>query len=222
MKTLGYSFTKFVIITFVASTAGGCGGDSSLMGGNDPATNTGSTNTAPTISGTPPLNVKIGETYSFTPTASDADNDTLTFSIQNKPTWAAFDSTSGKLSGSPTAGDVRSYTNISISVSDGKASASLSGFSIDVSDVGNFSITLSWTPPTENVDNSPLMDLAAYKFYYGLSEGNYPNEIYIDNPGLSSYTVQNLTANTYYFVVTAINQNGAESAFSNVVAWTAQ
>jgi len=126
------------------------------------------------------------------------------------------------LSGSPAVGDVRSYSDIIIAVTDGTATTALPSFAIDVTDSGNFSVTLSWTPPTENVDNSPLMDLAAYKFYYGLSEGNYPNEIYIGNPGLSSYTVQNLTANTYYFVVTAINQSGVESTFSNVVAWDAR
>lgn len=218
MNALGDSLTRLVSLTVVISILGACsGGDSDTV--DNPS---GGTNTAPTISGNPSLNVKIGETYTFTPTASDADGDALTFSIQNKPSWVNFDSATGSLSGSPAVGDVRSYSDIIIAVTDGTATTALPGFAIDVTDSGNFSVTLSWTPPTENVDNSPLMDLAAYKFYYGLSEGNYPNEIYIGNPGLSSYTVQNLTANTYYFVVTAINQSGVESTFSNVVAWDAR
>lgn len=90
------------------------------------------------------------------------------------------------------------------------------------SDIGSFSATLSWTPPTQNDDESPLMNLAGYKIYSGPSEGQYTNEEFINNPGLSAYTVQNLTANSYYFVVTAINGTGAESDFSNVVEWTAQ
>ena len=91
-----------------------------------------------------------------------------------------------------------------------------------VTGTGGSSVTLSWTPPTENADNSPLRDLAGYKFYYGLSDGDYPNSIYINNAGLSSYTVSNLPANTYYFVVTAVNEGGAESAFSNATVWVSQ
>ena len=45
-------------------------------------------NRAPTISGSPRTSITAGTFYSFRPTASDLDGDTLTFSIQNKPTWA--------------------------------------------------------------------------------------------------------------------------------------
>lgn len=223
MNMLNNGFTKLAALTVLISTLGGClNEDPGTDIVKDPTTDTGTTNSTPTISGAPFLNVKIGATYSFTPTASDADGDSLTFSIENMPTWASFTASTGTLSGTPTFGDIRNYSNIIISVSDGTASASLSAYAIEVTDVGSFSVTLSWMPPTQNEDDSALLDLAAYKFYYGLSEGNYPNEIYIDNPGLSSYTVENLTANTYYFVVTAISQSGAESIFSNVVTWDVQ
>jgi len=72
-------------------------------------------NHAPTISGTPATAILVdtsysftptasdadNDTYSFTPTASDADNDTLLFSITNKPSWASFDTATGELSGTP-------------------------------------------------------------------------------------------------------------------------
>ena len=144
----------------------------------------------------------------------------MTFSVANQPSWASFDTATGALTGIPTFGEAGSYASIGISVSDGTANSSLPQFQIDVTDSGNLSATLSWTPPTQNADNTPLMDLAGYKFYYGPAEGNYPNSVVVNNPGLSSYTVQNLTANTYYFVITAVNQNGAESGFSNVAMWT--
>ena len=51
---------------------------------------TGGSNSAPTISGTPPTAIKISELYSFAPSASDANGDNLTFSIQNMPRWASF------------------------------------------------------------------------------------------------------------------------------------
>jgi hypothetical protein len=54
----------------------------------DPSQGQAPTNSEPTISGAPPNAVKTGDDYSFTPTASDADGDALTFSIDNKPNWA--------------------------------------------------------------------------------------------------------------------------------------
>ena len=59
--------------------------------------------------------------------ANDADNDTLGFTIQNRPSWASFDTATGRLSGTPTSANVGAFNNIVISVSDGRASASLAG-----------------------------------------------------------------------------------------------
>ena len=70
------------------------------------------------------------------------------------PDWASFYSATGELSGQPTLGNIGSYSNISISVSDGTASASLSGFTISVNQMSNLSATLSWTAPTQNEDGS--------------------------------------------------------------------
>lgn len=172
-------------------------------------------NGTPTISGNPDSAVKIGDSYSFTPTASDPDGDTLTFSVQNKPIWAAFDEATGRLSGTPTLGNVGTYDGITISVSDGTSSSSLSAFSVTVTQVSLGSATLSWTAPTQNDDGSVLTDLAGYKIYYGTATGSYQNTVRIDNPGLVTYVVDNLTPDTYYFVSTAFNSNGVESVFSN-------
>lgn len=46
-------------------------------------------NYPPTISGSPATRVNAGSSYSFTPIASDPDDDPLTFSITNKPSWAS-------------------------------------------------------------------------------------------------------------------------------------
>ncbi len=70
---------------------------------------------------------------------------------------------------------------------------------------------ISWQPPTENVDNTPLTDLAGYRIYYGVSSGSYSAPIVIDNPGLSSYLIESLASATWYFSMTAVNSNGIES-----------
>ncbi len=172
-------------------------------------------NSAPTISGTPPSAIKISERYSFTPSASDPDGDNLSFSILNKPRWAVFDAATGNLSGVPNQGDEGTYANIDISVSDGSLSASLPTFSVDVTQVALGSVTLSWTPPTQNEDGSALADLAAYKFYYGTSPGSYSNQVRVDSPGITMYMLENLTPATYYVAATVISTAGMESAFSN-------
>ena len=177
-------------------------------------------NSAPQITGTPDTNVTVGQNYLFTPTASDVDGDQLTYSIQNRPGWGQFNTSTGALSGSPQSGDVGSYANITISVSDGSLTNSLTGFAITVNQISTGSATLSWIPPTENDDGTPLTDLAGYKIYYGTTPGSYPNQITINNPGIASYVVDNLTSNTWYFVSTSFNSTGVESPFSNVATRT--
>ena len=177
-------------------------------------------NSAPQISGTPGNAVNVGQAYSFTPTANDADGDTLVFTIQNPPSWAQFDSATGALTGTPQVGDAGSYPGIVITVDDGNQTASLQAFSITVSQVAMGSATLSWTPPTQNADGSPLNNLAGYRVYYGTSPGTYPNMELVNNPGVSSYVVNGLTTGTWYFVSTTVNTDGIESAFSNMASKT--
>ena len=108
---------------------------------------TGSPNQPPTISGTPPSTATVGAAYSFAPTASDPDGGTLTFAIQNRPSWATFNATTGRLTGTPAAANVGTFPNIAISVSDGAASASLPAFTITVNAAPNRPPTISGTPP---------------------------------------------------------------------------
>jgi hypothetical protein len=76
-------------------------------------------------------------------------------------------------------------------------------------------VTLSWTPPTQNEDGTALTDLAGYWIYWGTSPGSYPDSVKIDNPGLSTYVVDNLVPGTYEFVATSFNASGVESVYSN-------
>jgi hypothetical protein len=180
------------------------------------------TNGAPVISGTPSTSVMQGTAYSFQPTASDPNGNTLTFSITNAPSWATFSTTTGRLQGTPTAANVGTFSNIVIRVSDGTATTALPAFNITVLAVASGSATLSWTPPTTNTDGSPLTNLAGYRVYWGPSAGTYPNSVTVNNPGLSSYVVSNLAPGTYHFTVTAVNSSGVESARSNSGSKTIQ
>ncbi|MCU7892132.1 MAG: putative Ig domain-containing protein [Candidatus Thiodiazotropha sp. (ex Ustalcina ferruginea)] len=107
-------------------------------------------NNPPAISGSPSTQVAEGQSYNFRPNANDADNDNLTFSIVNSPSWASFNRSTGLLSGTPGSNDAGTISNIRISVSDGNATASLNAFSITVTDTAdpNQAPTISGTPPT--------------------------------------------------------------------------
>lgn len=107
-----------------------------------------SSNAAPTISGRPSTTATAGTAYSFTPTANDPDGGTLTFSITNRPSWATFSTSTGRLQGTPTAANVGIYGNIVIRVSDGRDSAALAAFSITVSDAPNRAPTIGGAPGT--------------------------------------------------------------------------
>jgi hypothetical protein len=196
------------------------------LANNPPAGNSpppsGTGNSAPRITGTPITSVLQGTAYVFGPSATDADGNTLTFSVANLPSWAAFNSSTGQLTGTPTAANVGAYNNITISVSDGSASASLAAFNIQVVATATGSATLTWTPPTQNTDGSALTNLAGYKVYWGTSQGNYTNSVTIANPGLATYVVDQLTPARWYFVVTAYSNAGFESGYSTPVSKVVQ
>ena len=171
-------------------------------------------NSAPRISGSPSTQVVAGQTYSFTPSATDADGDLLTFSISGKPAWASFDSATGRLMGQPSNGDVGLYSNIRISVSDGELSDSLPAFSVSVGSSATGSASLSWTPPTTRTDGSPLNNLAGFRIYYGTSSGVYTETISLNSAGLTSYLVEGLSGGTWFFTMTSFDTDGIESNFS--------
>jgi hypothetical protein len=176
-------------------------------------------NKAPTITGTPGTTANVGTAYSFTPSGTDADGDALTYSITNKPAWATFTTSTGRLSGTPAAGDAGTTSGIVISVSDGKTTASLAAFSITVTAVATGSATVNWTPPTTNTDGTSLMNLAGYRIYYGTSASNL-DKMVSANVGTTSYMVENLTPATWYFAVKAYTSSGTESDASNVATKT--
>ena len=105
-------------------------------------------NTAPVISGSPATAVLAGQSYAFRPSASDPDRDTLGYSIQNRPIWSTFSTSTGQLSGTPTSAQVGSYPNIVISVSDGKATTALPAFAIAVNAAPNTAPVISGSPAT--------------------------------------------------------------------------
>ena len=175
-------------------------------------------NQPPQIGGNPPTEVMVGQDYAFTPTANDSDGDELTFSIENKPGWANFSSLDGTLSGTPTEADVGLTRSIIVSVSDTQDQmSSLAPFDVNVQSNGSGegSATLTWIPPTERVDGTPLTNVAGYGIAYGKTSGEYDSTIEIDNPGITTYLVENLNDGTWFFAVYVYDGDGLTSSYSN-------
>lgn len=216
----------------------GCGGGAPTRQlaeqSSNPQASPSAVNAAPVISGTPGTALQAGQTYSFQPAASDANGDTLSFSVSNLPLWAAFNSSIGRLSGTPPADAVGIYGAITISVSDGKSTASLPAFQILVTSMpssnspppplqlpewpgGTGSATVRWTPPTANSDGTSLTDLAGYQIRFGSNTGAVGYVINVDNPSVNAYVVENLPSGSWYFAVVAVNASGATSSLSSIV-----
>jgi hypothetical protein len=73
-----------------------------------------------------------------------------------------------------------------------------------------------------NADGSPLSDLAGYRIYYGTSSGNYSQSITVGDRNTLNYTINDLPANKYYFVLKAFDTSNNESAASAELSKTIQ
>ena len=148
--------SSFILILFLYSCGGGGGGGSDQLQLD--------INYPPTISGTI-SDIRVGETFSFTPTTFDSNGDTLTFSISEKPDWLSFDLSTGSLNGTAPEESLGSSYIFTITVTDGENQASLGPLSFSV------------TPPIffisfdlENMDEYRNMDFELAACF--VTEGN--------------------------------------------------
>jgi hypothetical protein len=130
------------------------------------------------------------------------------------------------LSGTPGTGNVGTYGNIVIKVSDGTASASLPAFSIQVvaPPVQTGSIRLSWKAPVARADGTPLSlaDIDGYRIHYGSSAGSYTNHIDLADGTAQSVVLTDVPLGTYYLVMTTYDVDGRESNYSDVISVVVQ
>jgi hypothetical protein len=75
-------------------------------------------------------------------------------------------------------------------------------------------LTLTWTPPTRNLDGSPLTDLVGYYVY----SGETPEVMQIQYfASTARIVVGYWGTRAHYFGVSAVNVEGWESDLTNVV-----
>jgi hypothetical protein len=176
--------------------------------------------TAITLQGVPPTTATVGTDYSFRPTVSQSGA-VITFTATGLPAWLDLDTSTGALSGMPSAKDVGTTGHIAITVSNGGSSASITPFTIRVNSApsgssSTGSVKLSWMAPTENTDGTPITNLAGYHIYYGAGSGEMTATVTVAGAAATTYTIAGLAAGTYYFSVRAYNSEGVDSDQSNV------
>ncbi|MCF6440485.1 Ig-like domain-containing protein [Pseudoalteromonas luteoviolacea] len=163
------------------------------------------TNDTPTISGVPSTSINEDSAYSFTPSATDIDGDTLTFSIQNAPAWIEFNTATGEMTGIPLDANVGTDTNIIVSVSDGQISASIAAFDIVVNNTNDAPTAIA---PSYSISEGATLSVSNVE---GLLSGNFALDDDLDSNDVLS--IVDLTQPT--FGTLSVNADGSFSYSHN-------
>ena len=141
----------------------------------------------------------------------------VNWTVSDSASWLSVSPASGSSSSTLTApvnttGLVAATYNGTITVSATGSSSKTVAVTLTVSAPTTSSVTLTWAP---NADS----DLAGYKVYRATTSGAYGATLATVPAGSVSYMATGLSANTtYFFVITAFDNAGNESPFSNEVS----
>ena len=164
----------------------------------------------------------VGQYWSYQPSIASPDGASVTVTASNLPDWITLNQSTGLLEGTPGEGDVRTWTNIQLTVTNGQQATQLSALSVTVVAQGAAmgTATVTWSAPTQRVDGSPIGELAGYRVLYGKSSRDYNNAVELNTTGINRYVLEGLGAGTWYFAVQAITRDGLTSAPSREVSKT--
>jgi hypothetical protein len=142
---------------------------------------------------------------------------TLNWTVNDDATWLTVSPASGSSNGTltasvNTAGVTAGIQTGTITVGAAGASSKTVAVTLTVNAPTTSSATLTWNPNTD-------ADLAGYKIYRATQSGTYGAALATVPTGTISYQATGLSANTtYFFVITAYDNAGNESPFSNEVS----
>jgi hypothetical protein len=162
-----------------------------------------------------------GSSAADTASSSTTTASTTTAQSTSAGGGATASTTSGAGASTGTTGSGTTTTTTSTgTTSTGTTSTGTTSTGSSPSTKSSDTVTLNWTPPTENTNGSTLTNLAGYNIHYGTSSGSLTKTISISNAGIATYVVSNLPAGKYYFAVAAVNSAGTESPLSTQVSAT--
>lgn len=81
------------------------------------------------------------------------------------------------------------------------------------------SVNLSWRAPASRSDGTylPISELAGYRVYMGTTSNDLSPLVDLNDEAITSYTIRNLSAGSYYFAISAYDIDGLESGMSQVL-----
>jgi len=141
----------------------------------------------------------------------------VSWTVSDSASWLSVSPASGSSSSTLTAtvnttGLAAGTYNGTITVSATGSSSKTLAATLTVSAPTTSSVTLTWDPNTDS-------DLAGYKIYRATASGAYGAALGTVPAGTVTYQATGLSANTtYFFVITAYDDAGNESSFSNEVS----
>ena len=141
----------------------------------------------------------------------------VSWTVSDSASWMSVSPASGSSSSTLTAtvdttGLAAGTYNGTITVSTTGSSSKTLAATLTVSAPTTSSVTLTWDPNTDG-------DLAGYKVYRATTSGAYGAALGTVPAGTVTYQATGLSANTtYFFVITAYDDAGNESPFSNEVS----
>ena len=87
---------------------------------------------------------------------------------------------------------------------------------------GSISImSLSWVAPSQREDNTPiaLSEIAGYRIYYGTAQGDYQNEIEINDAYNDAVDIS-LAPGSYYAVIKPLTWVVVKACFPKRLSWS--
>ncbi len=169
-------------------------------------------NLAPTITSTPVISVNENSAYSYQATATDPENNVLTYSLSLNPGWLSINSATGIISGTSPVVNSNTNYNVVLTVSDGVNSVN-QAFVVTVLNVivpGNNAPVITSTPITNVNENSAY----SYQFTATDADNNTltyslptnPGWLSINpNTGLITGTSPVVNSNTNYNIVVRVS-----------------
>jgi hypothetical protein len=164
--------------------------------------------------------IASGTTQQYTATGTYSDGSTQ--NLTTATTWSSSNAAAATISNA--AGSNGLATGVAAGSTTIRATSGTVSGATSLTVTGGGSATLTWNAPTTREDGSslnPATDISLYKIYYGTTSQSYTQTVSVTNPGTATITqTLNLAPGTYYFVVTDVDTQGQESAFSTEVSKT--
>ena len=218
--TLYNSTGDYKIISTITAASGQTDTDELTLSVNAPATG----NNAPVIISIPVTQVNESQVYVYQVTATDADNDALTYTLTQNPSWLSINSGTGLISGTAPSVDSNTDFAVTVQVSDGEDTAT-QFYVITVLNV--ISPPINNAPVTTSTPITSVNESTAYSYQVTATDADGDSLIYfltqapgwltIDSNGLVSGTAPSVNANTDFPIIILVSDGQASATQSYVL-----